>query len=134
MSKQFMDKLISDTKNGEWDNGFSVNAAGNLFTFTAPKQILTKANFSLDKNKKGKEIGSGVFVFPNGYGIWFENLSELKDAVLESLQRTVVDQMAEYDGPVETETQDTSISDQTTLPKPSKPDQPNKVKQKGEAK
>jgi hypothetical protein len=56
MSQQFLNKLIKDTNDGVWLNGWGVNAQGNVFTFTAPKQILTKANFSLDLDKKSNEF------------------------------------------------------------------------------
>lgn len=100
IGQQFLEKLIQDTQSGVWDNGWGVNSAGNMYTFTAPKQILTKANFTLDADNKGKELSSGCFVFPNGYGIIFDNLAQLRDVVLESLERSVVSDMKKYDRPI----------------------------------
>ncbi len=100
IGQQFLDKLIKDVRQGLWDGGFSVNSNGTMYMFIAPKQILTKSNFSLDIDGKGKELDSGVFVFSNGYGVSFENLVELRDVVLESLERTVVQDMKNYDGPI----------------------------------
>lgn len=54
IGQRFLEKLTQDTKSGVWDNGWSVNSSGILYTFTTPKQILTKANFSLDVDGKGK--------------------------------------------------------------------------------
>ncbi len=104
IGSEFLSKLIQDVRDGLWDGGFSVNSNGTIYTFTAPKQILTKSNFSLDVDGKGKELDSGVFVFSNGYGVSFENLVELRDEVLISLERTVVRDMHNYDGPIVVET------------------------------
>ncbi len=108
IGSEFLSKLIQDVRDGLWDGGFSVNSNGSLYTFVSPKQILTKSSFSLDIDGKGKELNSGVFVFSNGYGVSFENLVELRDEVLISLERTVVQDMHDYDGPIISETTNTT--------------------------
>lgn len=45
-------------------------------------------------------------MFPNGYGIVYENLVQLRNAVLQSLERTVVQDMKIYDGPIIFENKD----------------------------
>lgn len=113
IGSEFLNKLIQDTKSGQWDGAWAVNSNGSIYTFIAPKQILTKSNFSLDVDGKGRELNSGTFVFANGYGVIFENLIELRDVVLESLERTVVQDMRDYDGPIVEENK--TVESNTTI-------------------
>lgn len=107
IGQQFLEKLIQDIDSGLWDGAWSVNSAGNIYSFVAKKEILTNSTFTLDFDNKGKELSSGIFIFSNGYGVIFENLLGLKDVVLISLERTVVTKMKLYDGPIIVE-EDTS--------------------------
>ncbi len=109
IGQQFLNKLIRDTNDGLWDGVWSVNSAGNIYSFVAKKEILTNSTFTLDLDNKGKELNSGIFIFSNGYGITIENLIGLRDIVLKSLERTVITKMKLYDGPiiVEENTNDT---------------------------
>ena len=78
----FVQKLIDDTNNGDWDFYWKYNEGSNTFSLNKPKHYLTGLNFTTtDKNK--------TIIFPNGSGLDTEQLSELETAVRSSLLSTM---------------------------------------------
>jgi hypothetical protein len=78
----FVQKLIDDTNNGDWDFVWKYNDGSKTYTFNKTKHYLSGLNFSLENNNP-------LIIFPNGYGLKTDLLSELESAVLQSLERTV---------------------------------------------
>jgi len=79
----FIQKLIQDTDNGDWDFMWKYNAG--TYTLNKPKHYLSGLNFTTREKKK-------FIVFPNGSELTAKPakmLEELKNSVRESLIRTM---------------------------------------------
>lgn len=81
----FLEKLISDTKNGGLDFVWKYTEGGDgSYTFVIPKHYLNGMKIStLDKK-------SGIVIFPNGY-MWTyhrEIINKLINVIEESMERT----------------------------------------------
>jgi hypothetical protein len=78
----FVEKLIEDTYNGDWDFFWKYSDGSKTYTINKAKHYLSGLNFSFENDKK-------LIIFPNGYGLTTELLEELRDSVDNSLERTV---------------------------------------------
>lgn len=87
----FVQKLIDDTKNGMWNYDWKYNDGSKIYTFNKPKHFLSGLNFVASIENKGKEI-----IFPNGVALETEQIKELEEAVIFSLEATVDDSMKRY--------------------------------------
>lgn len=78
----FVQKLIEDTNNGDWDFYWKYNEGSDTYTLNKPKHYLSGLNFTTaNKNK--------YIIFPNGAGLESESLGELEIAVRGSLLGTM---------------------------------------------
>lgn len=78
----FVQKLIEDTNNGDWDFYWKYNEGSDIYTLNKPKHYLSGLNFTTaNKNK--------YIIFPNGAGLDSESLGELEIAVRSSLLGTM---------------------------------------------
>jgi len=85
----FVQKLIDDTNNGDWDFYWKYNEGSNTFTLNKPKHYLTGLNFTTtDKNK--------TIIFPNGSGLDTEHLKELETAARSSILNTMSQSIEMY--------------------------------------
>jgi hypothetical protein len=87
----FVQKLIDDTKNGMWNYDWKYNDGSKIYTFNKPKHFLGGLNFMASIENKDKEI-----IFPNGVALETEQIKELEEAVIFSLEATVDDSMKRY--------------------------------------
>ncbi len=111
----FIDKLISDTLNGDWD--YSWIWSNDKYTFKVAKHPMSGMNFQIEYGgKKNEVLDEQVLVFPNGFGNSFpkDKMLELQDAITVSLERTVVDSKKNYLNPPIVEEDTTSTEPTTT--------------------
>jgi len=85
----FVQKLIDDTKNGDWDYCWKYSDGSGTYTLNKQKHYLSGLNFTT--REKSKEL-----IFPNGYALESEQLGDLESAVLFSLEATVDDSVKLY--------------------------------------
>ncbi len=96
----FIDKLISDTLNGDWD--YAWIWSNDKYTFKVAKHPMSGMNFQIEYGgKKNEVLDEQVLVFPNGFGNSFskDKMLELQEAITVSLERTVVDSKKNYLNP-----------------------------------
>jgi len=118
--KSFIDTLIERTLNGDLD--YVWHWSNDKYTFQLTKHPLSGLNFTLEYGgKKGEISDNQILVFANGYGIEYptDKILELQDAIIESLERTVIDSQKNYVNPVVVE-EDESVE----------PTQSNKIQEK----
>jgi len=114
---KFVQKLIDDTNNGDWDFKWKYSDGSQTYTFNQPKHYLSGLNFSLTANKK-------LLIFPNGYGLETTLLENLKKAIDVSLERTVDESMRLYvEGKEMTQEQEDLAAEQEALKAANKPDE-----------
>lgn len=85
----FVQKLIDDTNNGDWDFFWKYNEGSDTFTLNKSKHYLSGLNFTTANKSKG-------IVFPNGSELFTEKLDELEGAVRASLLSTMSQSMDMY--------------------------------------
>jgi hypothetical protein len=78
----FTQKLIDDTKKGDWNYYWKYSDGSGTYTLNKPKHYLSGLNFTT--REKSKEL-----IFPNGFALETEQLGELEEAVRKSLEDTV---------------------------------------------
>ena len=98
--ESFIDKLILDTLNGDWN--YAWIWSNDKYTFKVAKHPMNGLNFQIEYGgKKGAISEEQSLVFPNGYAITYpkDKISELSEAILISLERTVIDTQKKYINP-----------------------------------
>jgi hypothetical protein len=85
----FVQKLIDDTNNGDWDFFWKYNEGSDTFTLNKPKHYLSGLNFTTSNKIKS-------IVFPNGSELFTTKLDELEGAVRASLLSTMNQSMNMY--------------------------------------
>jgi len=124
---KFVQKLIDDTDNGDWDFKWKYSDGSETYTFNQPKHYLSGLNFSLLANKK-------LLVFPNGYGLETNLLENLKKAIDVSLERTVDESMRLYvEGKEMTQEQEDLAAEQEALKTANKPEEKKEPQDKKKA-
>jgi len=114
---KFVQKLIDDTNNGDWDFKWKYSDGSQTYTFNQPKHYLSGLNFSLLANKK-------LLIFPNGYGLETNLLENLKKAIDLSLERTVDESMRLYvEGKEMTQEQEDLAAEQEAMKAANKPEE-----------
>lgn len=78
----FIQKLIDDTNNGDWDFYWKYNEGSDTFTLNKPKHYLAGLNFTTANKSKS-------VIFPNGSELFTDKLSDLETAVRASLLSTM---------------------------------------------
>ena len=120
----FIQKLTQDTSSGMWDFIWKYSDGAKSFTFNKQKHYLSGLSFSMEKD-------NDLLVFPNGFGlnVGKEALTELKNVVILSLERTVKDSISTYlsgdditqDGSTESDDSENDSVAPTEDVKPEKP-------------
>lgn len=104
----FIDKLISDTLNGDWN--YSWIWSNDKYTFKVAKHPMSGLNFQIEYGgKKGALSEKQLLIFPNGYGVEYPSdiILKLKEAIDLSLENTVVDTQKNYINPPVVEDEET---------------------------
>jgi hypothetical protein len=109
----FVQKLIDDTRNGDWNYCWKYSDGSGTYTLNKQKHYLSGLNFTT--REKSKEL-----IFPNGYALESEQLGELESAVLFSLEATVDDSVKLYlaGKEITQEQQDLKDEQEAAKPKP----------------
>jgi hypothetical protein len=109
----FVQKLIDDTRNGDWNYCWKYSDGSGTYTLNKQKHYLSGLNFTT--REKSKEL-----IFPNGFALESEQLGELESAVLFSLEATVDDSVELYltGKEITQEQQDLKDEQEAAKPKP----------------